>query len=433
MRRPFLLFACVSIALGSGIACATSDDGPSDPGTPADGDGGLRLDAGPRLDAGADVTADAYREPPTCSRAGWCLTQLPEDQLQLRDIWPFPNRAFAIADSDTVGTKVLEWDGATNTWSYIDDNNQNTGYSITGSTWAPNENEVYYSRLVVDFSNFSIQGIAYHGKRPIPPATDWTWETLPAQTCDRINIPIVRGTGPDDVYFVFCNSVFLLNQGSPGDGGTTTAWGLKYTVEGDTSNVTLTDIVGTGPDDLWIVGGRTWAGYGGCGFVVRKDASGYKVVADGDADTDTGACTAREGLARIPGPFQYGNQIPDANQFVGVTYVSDRVTDVTKIVEATDGTISQTTSHPTVGSDILLNSAWGASLDNLWFVTGRLGNGANTVLHGTNVFSDNGTYQYSTVSMNGEPNPKRLVRIRGTSNTNIWAIGDQRALHKTTP
>jgi len=422
----------VSITLGSGVACATSD-GRSDPGTPADGDGGLRLDAGPAPDTGADAPPDAYREPPTCSRAGWCLTELPEDQLRLGDIWPFPNRAFAIADSDTVGTKILEWDGATNAWSYIDDNDQNIGYSVSGSIWAPNEDEVYHSRLVVDFANASIQGLTYHGKRPVSPATKWTWEALPAQTCDRIAVPIVRGTAPNDVYLVFCSSVFRLEAKSPGDGGATATWALEYSVEGDTTNVLLTDVVGAGPDDLWIVGGRSWAGYGGCGFVIRKDASGYQLVADGDADTITGECTAKEGLARIPGAFQYGNQVAGTNQFVGVTYVSDRVTDVTKIVASGDGKITQTASHPTVASDILLNSAWGASLDDLWFVTGRLSGGANTVLHGTNVFSDSRDYKYSTVSMNGEPNPKRLIRIRGTSNTDIWAIGDQRALHKTTP
>ena len=432
MRRALFLFACGSIALGTVAACATSDDGPTVPGVSADDGGGLLLDAGPALDAGADAPRDAYREPPTCSPAGWCLTELPDDELRLGDIWPFPNRAFAVADSETVGTKDLEWDGTTKTWSYIDDNDNNTGFSVTGSIWAPNEDEVYYSRVVVDFSNFEIRGIPYRGKRPVPPATKWTWEALPAQSCDHVNIPIVRGTGPNDVYFVFCRSVHRLNQ-PPGGGGAPATWTLEYAAEGDTSNVTFGDVVGTGPDDLWIVGGRSWAGYGGCGIVIRKDASGYRLVADGDADTETGECSPREGLAMIPGAFQYGNQVVAENQLVGVNYVSESITDVTKIVATGDGKITQTTSHPTVASNILLSSTWGASLDALWFVTGRLGGGANTVLHGTDIFSNGGKYQYSTVSMNGEPNPKRLVRIRGTSNTDIWAIGDQRALHKTTP
>ncbi len=432
MRRPFFLFTCVSIALGSGMACATSDDGRSDPGSPSDGDGDSRLDAGPMRDAAAPL--DAYREAPTCSPAGWCLTELPDDELRLGDIWPFPNRAFAIADSDTVGSKVLEWNGATKSWSYIDSNEQNTGYAVTSSIWAPNENEVYYAKVVVDFSSFSILGTAHHGKRPVPPATEWTWEALPAQTCNTISLPTIRGTSPDDVYFVFCNSVFRLNQAAGGGGaGGGSAWTLEYAFDGDPTYVSLTDVVGTGPDDLWIVGGRSWAGFGGCGVVVRKDASGYKVVADGDVDDSGEDCTAKEGFAMIRGAFQYGNQVASKKQFVGVSYFSDSVTDVVKTTAHDDGSITQSTSHPTVAANILMQSAWGASPDDLWFVTGRLGGGASTVMHGTNVFSDGGLYQYSTVSMNGEPNPKRLVRIRGTSNTDIWAIGDQRALHKTTP
>lgn len=430
MRRALFLFACGAIALGAGVACATSEDDPDDPRSSADG--GSRLDAGPALDASPDAPFDAYREPPTCSPAGWCLTELPDNQLRVMDIWPFPDRAFAIADSETVGSKVLEWDGATKKWSYIDDQEQNTGYSVMATVWAPNEDEVYYTKLGADFANGLIFGTVRHGRRPVPPATGWTWETLPPVTCDSFHFPVVRGTSPDDVYFLFCNSVHRLSRMAAGDGGSASSWTPEYTVEGDTANVMLADVIGTGPDDLWIVGGRSLGGYGGCGYVARKDAAGYRLVADGDIDMFTNECTGKEGLATVRGAFQFSNQVAAKGQFVGVTYVSDRLTNVTKITAKGDGSITQSTSHPTVAKDILMTSTWGASLDDLWFVTGRAG-GAGAVMHGTNVFSDGGTYQYSTVSMNGEPNSKQIIRIRGTSNTNIWAIGDQRALHKTTP
>jgi hypothetical protein len=43
------------------------------------------------------------------------------------------------------------------------------------------------------------------------------------------------------------------------------------------------------------------------------------------------------------------------------------------------------------------------------------------------------TYTFSPTSINGVPLDKPLHQVRGTSNSNLWAIGLQHALHKTTP
>ncbi len=51
---------------------------------------------------------------------------------------------------------------------YIDDGTQNErGFgTYAGRVWAPNENEVYYGIG---------PGYVYHGKRPVAPATAWSW------------------------------------------------------------------------------------------------------------------------------------------------------------------------------------------------------------------------------------------------------------------
>ncbi len=438
MRRMLLSFACVSLALAASAACATSDDGPIDPAPSADGGGDLRLDAEAPVDAGADAPLDARREPPTCSPAGWCPTELPDDSFDFVDIHPFPNRAFGIGANEVIGLKVLEWEKSTNQWSFIDDNQPNGVSRNLTNIWAPSEDEVYVAQMGIDFSTFAFLGTVYHGRRSKAPATSWTWEALPSQKCGQFATPLVRGTGPNDIYLSFCNSVYRLNPTAAGDGGDASPWTLEYSFEENPDNVLITDIVGTGPDDLWIAGGRgsqdfLSTGYGGCGILVHKDASGYTLVADGNADPTTGECSTKEGFERIPGAFTYGANIAGNRQFVGVTRVSIETTDVAKIVVNADGTITHSTSHPTVPTGIVMMSMWGLSPDELWFVTGRYAGGGSTVLQGTNVFTGGGSYEYSTVSINGESNPRPFHRIRGTSNADLWAIGDRRALHKTNP
>ncbi len=436
MSRKRLPFACVFLALAASAACASSDDGPADPAPSADGGGDLRLDAEAAVDAGADALLDAHRGPPECSPAGWCPTELPDDSFEFLHIHPFPTRAFGLGANEVIGQKILEWDHSTNQWSFIDDNRQNGVSTNLTNLWSPNEDEVYVAQMGIDFTDFSFLGTVYHGTRPSPPATSWTWETLPPQRCSQYIPPLVGGTGPNDIYLTFCKSIYRLDRTAIGNGA---SWVLEYAFEDDPDSVLMTDIVGTGPNDLWIAGGRgpedfLSNGYGGCGILVHKDASGYKIVADADVDPATGECKTKQDFETIPGAFTYGANITVSGQFIGVTRVSNQTTDVARILLNADGTVEHFTAHPPLPTGIVLLSMWGLSPDELWFVTGReTGSGGSTVLHGANVFSDGSAYEYSTVSINGESNPRAFHQIRGTSNTNIWAIGDLRALHKTTP
>src|SRR5262249_33745111 len=158
----------------------------------------------------------------------------------------------------------LEWDETTQKWSYIDDGTQNTlGLSPGGgSIWAPNTDEVYFGMSPV---------YIYHGKRPVPPATAWTW------TRHSFGIGLsagVWGTGADDVYGGVFGSIYhrVPRQRSGADAGVPDFddpdfdWVQEYS--SDTLNATFASATGTGSGDAWFFGSR-----GFCNLVVHKTSS----------------------------------------------------------------------------------------------------------------------------------------------------------------
>jgi len=121
--RSSRLVACGSIVLAAAalMACVASGDdvqpGPGHPEedtSPPDGDA-----TAPLLDAASEP--DASIEGPRCSEAGWCTTTLPDVDLLMKDIWAFPGRAVVVAESPTLGVKILEWTDIDARWTYIDD------------------------------------------------------------------------------------------------------------------------------------------------------------------------------------------------------------------------------------------------------------------------------------------------------------------------
>ncbi|MDF2693172.1 MAG: hypothetical protein K0S65_1555 [Labilithrix sp.] len=223
MRATFLI-CCGSLALGASsslVACATSE---ADPHTAPSRDSGGSIvepvDGGqtePETDSGTEVDG------PECSEAGWCRTKL-------KDIWAVGDAAFAIADSPTLGIKVLEWKNADSTWHYIDDSTQNAVDlgKYAGRIWAPNETEVYYGVG---------PGYVYYGKRPAAPATTWLWtrqkladnshadfvdpqDGYPLYSRLGTNYPTlgIWGTSAGDVYAWFTNTIYRRTRGRRADG-----------------------------------------------------------------------------------------------------------------------------------------------------------------------------------------------------------------------
>ena len=154
----------------------------------------------------------------------------------------FEERAFAVAESDTLGTKVLEWTETSQAWVYIDDNSQNAYGSghYAGKVYAPSENEVYFT---------TAPGIVYRGTRARV-AAPFTWESTrlpyegpayadrdpgrawsaPLDTVKRY-VPAlgVTGTSADDVYAWFGNRIF---RRTSEDGGPPT-WTSEFVTRGE--------------------------------------------------------------------------------------------------------------------------------------------------------------------------------------------------------
>ena len=70
-------------------------------------------------------------------------------------------------------------------------------------------------------------------------------------------------------------------------------------------------------------------------------------------------------------------------------------------------------------------SLW-SGVDAVWLTTNGL------VIRGADPWAAAG-YEISSIALRGSPITKDIYRVRGTSETNLWAIGDRVALHKTAP
>lgn len=465
MRSPFLL-ACASLALAAAVACATSADDaplspPNDPEPTPLPDGGI-ADGGLTRDASDPIVS-------SCSGAGWCLTSLPDGDLTLKDIWPFESRAFAIAESQTLGVKVLEWDEAGTSWKYIDDNSQNAyGFGkYAGKIWAPNENEIYYG---VE------PAFIHHGKRAAP-ASPWSWErsqladnsrdTDPARDhglaryTNRHGQPVeypaigVWGTSADDVYAWYANTIFHWKS----DDGGAPAWVAEYVAD-DTENLAETFFVfgasGSSRDDIWFAGGRARhvpEGTFACPIVIHKTADGYKRIVDhvinGRFPFYLGYCQPKAGALSFPGVLVgWLTNVESAGpgRAVGImaeaafAYVASEDGGLARLNEVRVRTPRPDDEVPTLLSSVWVHgteawlSGWGLVLrtdnDPARWSTGLGLFTPDDAEHGA---PDAATYSVSATALNGVPLDRPLYQVRGTSNTNLWAIGPRYALHKTTP
>ncbi len=485
MRR-ILFLASAATGLAAVVACATSDvDAPS---APPNDEGPTALpDAGSADESPAEDGAAPRLD--TCSAAGWCTTSLPDPDLTLTDIWPFETRAFAIAESPTQGVKVLEWDDAVQKWEYIDDNTQNTFESgrYAGKIWAPNENELYYGVS---------PAFIYHGKRTTP-SSPWSWQRSRLDNNSRDTNPDrdpglarfgptqgalprppadfpalgVWGTSADDVYAWYANTIFHRTSGSGGEA----TWVAEYIAD-DAENLSdtffLFSATGSSRDDVWFSGTRgrhANTGVFSCPIVIHKTSEGYRRLVDytiiGTIPTDykKGNCTAKTNAlnfqfwqAGLPGLIPPG--------LMGYT-AGARLTSIASAgpnavagiyqghvpyfayVEAKDGGIARinptTVQSPRNDAPYILSSVWIHETETWmsgWGLVLRMGKDVNqwttgmAITEPTNATDGGeGTYNVSTIALNGAPLDAPFHQVRGTSNTNLWAVGARYALHKTTP
>ncbi len=425
----FVAYGSVALAMAALVACAASGDNaqpapthPEEHPTPVPDDGG----AAPQADAEPDASVEA----PRCSEAGWCTTALPDVDLLMKDIWVLPSRAVAVAESPTLGVKVLEWTDAASGWSYIDDGTQNeSGLGrFVGKIWMPDENEVYYAVS---------PGYIFHGTRTPQATWSWTADRLANSAIDandgnptyskRSGSPPVPslgvwGTGRDDVYAWFKDTIYHRESvdGAPPE------WLPEYTASDSdfpgSEKLLFFGAAGASADDIWFAGARARS-FAGCALLVRKHSSVYERVADGALASDFGACAARPGAMLIRGAEGW---LTDIQAFApGDVVALKGARDVVRIGAEGDAYSVNITPIPTTASTSGLNSLTTIA-DDLWL------GGNGLVVQGSNIW-DGGTFRPSTIWRDGTPITTPIWQVRGSSNTNLWAIGVRNALHKTTP
>lgn len=419
--RLLVVFGAVTLACAkSNDSTETLDSGTTETVTPEGG----------ATDAATAPAVDAADGGPSCSSAGWCETVLPDADLELRDLWPVPGHAFAIAESDTLGIKLLEWTDADSTWRYIDDTTQNApGIGTYASTiWAASEDEVYFTVA---------PGWVFHGRRTSPgSAFTWSRQQLPnddASSDPNDDYPFgmpgtrlslgVWGADASHVHAWLRNTIFRFQ------GDDTEAWEPEFVPDVDAPNESVFFFAasGTTSDDVWFVGARTRpANTAGCALVVRKSGASYLSVADGELDDVGTPCVARANVTKIGGAEGWLTSIQSigSNQFVALKASHDPIR-----IAPRDGAYAVD-----VGTALPNWAPSGATILSLFSTDGALWAGAQGLLfRGNSDVWSGGEYSLSSTALDGFPGTTSFVRVRGTSNTNLWAIGARNALHKTTP
>jgi hypothetical protein len=431
MRASFgsVALAAAVAWISASIACAASGNDKENAGPP-DGAG-----TPPTISDGEALESDAAEQDPTkprCSAAGWCVTALPDADLRMKYISPFAARAFAIAESPTLGVKVLEWTESDASWKYIDDSTQNeSGLGrFAGTVWAPSENEVYYAVS---------PGYVYRGTRPSGASTwSWTRSRLGEHTSDNPDDGNIRerrmpalgvwGTSPGDLYAWFKDTIY---HRTSGDGGGP-EWVPEYVAAGvddPGEEFLFFGAAGTGSDDVWFGGTRINQSKNvGCALLVRKTAGIYQKIADARPQKVglKRSCAARPGALFIDGSRPEGwltnIQALETNRFIALQGTRDVVR------------ISADGDNYSVARAPVSASVSPAGFNSLASLAGDVWlGGQKIVVRGPANVWDGGAYEVSTISLNGAPLESTIWQVRGTSNTNLWAIGDRYALHKTTP
>ena len=442
MRTSFFRIAGVSVALSAAVACAASGEEQTETTSLLE-DGGLGPIADAEVPDAADaaVPTDVVTAPSTCSDAGWCLTPLPDPEMTMTDIWPVDGHAFGLVE-----TAVVEWDATVGHWVYIDDGStRDLPNAVLANIWAPSKDEVYFTALArspkVAASAFS--AYLFHGTRAAPPDQGWTWTQIDFG-CAANGAPQVWGTGPDDVYVWACKTVHHLDRNGSADAGieadadaaSPSRWVPEYVDDDlDPFNPLETlGITGAGPDDVWFVGvrGALWILGGGCTVVVHKSAAGYQRIVDGEAGLFTTDCTEKPGTTMLKGALTNvvgGGTLQSSGngRAIGTLWTLEDENDLVEI-EATGAGGSVVTVAKRPG--VKMGGAWAASNDPVWILADR--NGVGGIVRGTNVWSDAGTYEISTLVRDGVPNVDALWRLRGSANA-LWAAGKGHAYRKTLP
>jgi hypothetical protein len=242
-----------------------------------------------------------------------------------------------------------------------------------------------------------------------------------------MNVPVigVYGTGRDDVYAWYANTVFRWQAGSDGTPG----WVTEYVLDDrdrDSEHVFVTSAGGTA-GDVWFSGGRDDFPFNkACGFVVRKSSAGWERVADGIVPDDYTDCVERPGTLLVGGLDGWFTDVQPLGD--GTVLGLKGARSVARISSAADGATASWDADlfpiPVAVSQYNFSSLWSVG-SRSW--VSSLG----VVAVGTDV-TEGGSYQVSTIALRGSPLNRQMYQVRGTSSDNLWVVGARYALHKTT-
>jgi hypothetical protein len=187
---------------------------------------------------------------------------------------------------------------------------------------------------------------------------------------------------------------------------------------------------GSSAEDVWFAAVRSDSLGGGvaqrnCAVLVRKTPAGFARVADGIVQAS--GCVERSGFLRVGGAHGWLTDIQATGPgaITGLKGANDIVRLSAEAEALTAGVDPVPAFRGFKGGLNPYRSLW-RSPSGLWLSAWGL------VLRGPES-GDAGTYAISTISLNGGPVNTPLHRVRGTSDTNLWATGNGYAFHKTTP
>ena len=504
-----------ALALAAIAACATSSDGAAALPAPTDESPSGLPDAQAPNDAfeGGTDALPPQKSLERCSPDGWCITDLPDDDLDLRDVRPFQDRAFAVAESQTLGIQFLEWERSTDAWKFINEGTQNQldRGNYAGNMWAPNENEVYFTLA---------PAFVYHGKRP-DPGSPFTWKISRLDTPDGASIaddagaPADDGGLPDaaagrpahdpgrvwgldkalhppvsadafapslgvqgmpwgDVYAWYGPTLFRRTVAESGDD----VWVVEHRLLDDEypdDEFHIQSITGGAPDDFWIGGVRSLVGADGmreraCPLVVQRRADGYHHLVDHVVDAVTASfttgCNPKPGSQRlvarwdIPDLFALDFEEEATGWLQSLQHIAPNTVVGIKVGNGGQGLVyvKSDGDTPLARLNIVDYSGpiWSLNFSSVWVADGSAwmsGHGFVLSLEynptdwsrGVGISSVSSpaqtlcsvmqcaTFTPSSIARGGVVHEERLHQLRGISSTNLWAVGNRHALHKTTP
>lgn len=431
MKARLLRIGCVSIALATGVACATSNEEtqePTNPSNPATDEAGTQLPDGPDADAGRDedvVLPDGAV--PTCSPEGWCATRMPDPETSFSAASVLDDAVFALTNNTSLGVKVMAWTEEKG-WSYIDDGSQQSTVLFPRTLYAPSKDDVFV--FMVDYSlllgGSTLGGVVFHGKPPVGSAKTWTW-TQQSFPCADFDEGWIGGSGPDGVYMAVCSTIYRF--ASTGEDGAADTWDPIYTDVDDPTHFQIRSISGTA-DDMWFFGNRNslFTSAANCNFVIRKTADGFEKVFD--ATLGAADCTEKPGIQALDlsDGFYYSG-VFSRQTGSALMYGHD---EILRVAKNASGSYDTSTLKPNLLSATAVNWIWGLSNDDI-FLIGAGSPGSSLLIRGDQISGANPKYDISSIAINGAPNLKNLNFVLGTSNTNMWVLGNETAYHKTTP